>query len=106
MAKAEPVEEVKVWTKEEIRSNIAKSDVWLIRGLVALYNKQTEDEKGSETTKYDNGQGFNSRDAGFMTSLAKFYLRESRLTPKQTTACRKTIKKYCSQLAKIANQEI
>ena len=96
----------KVWTQDEIRANIMAHDAWLYRGLTALYAKQTADEQSAETTKYHNKVGFNGVDAKFMTSLAKFYQRESRLTGRQIASCRKTINKYCGQLSKIANGEI
>ena len=35
----------KIWTKEEILSGIQTNNKWVERGVVAIYNKQTEDEK-------------------------------------------------------------
>jgi ribosomal protein L16/L10AE len=93
----------KTWTKEEIREGINSSVKWLVRGVVALYERQTKDEQSSEHTRHRNGQGFNSRDAEFMTSIAKQILAGRNLTEKQINAARRVIGKYCGQLAKIAN---
>ena len=35
----------KKWTKEEIAAKLATDDKWLIRGLLAIYAGQTEEEK-------------------------------------------------------------
>ena len=94
-----------VWTKELIAENIESHDKWLYRGIMAIYNKQTADEQAVETTKYNNGVGFNGRDAKFMSSLAKSYQKYNRLTGRQIAAARKVLKKYCGQLTKIANGE-
>lgn len=93
----------KKWTKEEIAAKLATDDKWLIRGLLAIYAHQTEEEKASDTTKEDNGIGFNAFDASILSDMAKQYKDWGRLTKRQLVIVRKCMKKYAGQLARIAN---
>jgi len=52
-----------VKARDMIRSNMFHSRRWLSRGLIAIYNKQTEDEQNTESTDLNNSVGFNSHDA-------------------------------------------
>lgn len=92
------------WNKEDVWTVIRTNDDQLGRALVALYNRQTEDEKETSNTNERNGAGFNGVDAPFLSSLAEQYLRRGYLTEKQVNAARKTIKKYIGQLTDIANE--
>lgn len=98
--------EKKTWTREEIEAKIMGSDQWLYRSILAIFNKQTEDEKSSETTKDSNGVGFTGCDAGYFSYLAKWLKRNGELTGNHLARARKGIMKYGAQLAKIANGEI
>jgi hypothetical protein len=49
------------------------------RALVAIFNRQTEDEKGSNDTKYHNNMGFTGGDAKGGSLSAKYYLKHKRL---------------------------
>src|SRR5580765_2812852 len=62
---------VKVYTTDEIKAKLQTSDKWLIRGLLAIYAKQTADERASENTTHQNGVGFNGTDANILSSFAK-----------------------------------
>ena len=103
-------------TKESILSLINKSDKAVYRGLVCLYERQTADEQNAETTNHRNGVGFNGTAAKFATSLAKQIIKwnetpanERRynypLSRTQLEAGRKIIRKYCGQLARVANEK-
>ena len=81
-----------------IRENLASSDEWCLRGLIAIFNGQTEDEKATATTKEDNGIGFTGVDAELLTSFAIQYIDRGRLTGKQMIYLRKKITKYAAQL--------
>jgi hypothetical protein len=95
--------EDKVWTKEEIREKIKTDDNWLIRGLLAIYDRQTEEEQSNHTTNVHNGIGFSAFDAEFMTNVAKWYNNKGFLSEKQLMHVRKKMLKYSGQLARIAN---
>lgn len=94
---------MKKWTAEEIRFKMEMDNIWLIRGLMAIYNHQTEDEKASALTKHENGIGFNGVDANILTLFAKHYKEHGWLSNRQLALIRKKMAKYAGQLAKIAN---
>lgn len=93
----------KTYTKEFIRNALAVNDTWLLRGLVAIYNKQTEDEQSNGTTSHDNGIGFNGVDAFILTSIAQQFISRGFVSPKQKDIVRKKMLKYSGQLTLIAN---
>ena len=96
----------KIWTKEEILSGIQTNNKWVERGVVAIYNKQTEDEKMTESTNKKNGIGYSGCDAHLMSYYAKWILSGKSLSGKHLEKARKKISKYANQLTKIANKEI
>lgn len=98
--------EQKVWTKEEIRKNMELSDKWLVRGIMAIYSKQTATEQASEATMEDNGIGFSGADATILSSFAKQYQERGFLTSKQLSIARNKMLKYSRQLADISNGKI
>ena len=93
----------KVWTKEEIRDLLERSNKMVHRSIVKIFERQTEDEKSTEATNHNNGVGFNSVDAQLLSSFAKQILEGRSLSPKQLEWARKKLPKYSNQLAKIAN---
>ena len=93
-------------TQESIQALLESNDKAVIRGLLAIYARQTSAEQSMEATKEDNGIGFNACDAPFMSSLAKWYNAKGFLTPKQLYRARKTIIKYRRQLTEIANEKL
>ena len=96
----------KIWTKIEIKAKLEADNVWLCRGLVAIFKKQTADEQRDGQTHEDNGIGFNGVDAEILTSFAMQYVERGFLTPKQITITRKKMLKYAGQLTKIANGDV
>ena len=73
--------------------------------LLAIYDRQTEDEKATEATKHHNKIGFNGPDAEILSSIAKFFKGRGYMSRKQEDLVRKKMKKYGRQLAEIANQK-
>lgn len=96
---------MKTWTTDEIRELILTNNVAMMRGLIAIYNRQTEDEKSAECTTHNNGRGFNGADAKILTSIVKFYFERHYISDKQKAIVRKKLMKYVGQLTKIANKE-
>lgn len=90
------------WTKDQIREKLKTDDRWLIRGLMAIYAGQTQEEKSIGATKEDNGIGFNGCDAEILTSFAQGFIMYGRLTPKQLAITRNKMVKYAGQLVKLA----
>lgn len=96
----------KTWTREQIIELIDKRDDAVIRGMIRIYELQTEDEQNVEDTMYQNGVGFNGADANIMSSFVTFYKKFGYLSPKQMVIARKKMRKYSRQLVRIANGEI
>lgn len=106
------------WRPEDITALLTRNDAVgmhaIGRALVALYERQTEDEQASHTTTDANGVGFSAFDAEIMTSLAEFYADRGYLTEKQVAMMRKPVGKtkkpriarYARQLANIANAKV
>lgn len=96
----------KKWKPEEIHHMIETDDKWLYRGLLAIYDKQTEDEKAHDLTHHENSVGFNGPDSNIMSRFAKSLKKYGHLYAQDKAECRKRLLKYCKQLAKIANKMI
>jgi len=103
----------KVYDATEIREKLVSNDKWLVRGILAIYERQTADEKSSQTTKHTNGVGFNGRDAAILSSFAKQILSwqatsnprfRQPLSSKQFELARRMMSKYAAQLARIAEE--
>ncbi len=97
------MKEAQKYTKEGIKQMLLTNDKAVVRGILALYEKQTQDEKNSQATIYTNNVGFNGSDSKFLSSLAEWYKKTNMLTPKQIAFGRKKLLKYAGQLANIAN---
>lgn len=95
--------EAKTWTPEEIKALLGESDKAVARAILAIYNRQTEDEKIVKETSAANGVGYSGVDANFMSSLAQFYQSKGFLSTGQLKYGRKAIMKYAGQLTEIAN---
>lgn len=96
----------KTWDKESIRQGLENSDKWVEKAILAIYDRQTEDEKSTKDTRYYNGVGFNAADASRLSYYATYIQKKGGLTGKHKDIARKKIKKYSGQLAKIANGEL
>ena len=95
-------------TKREIitewKQKISKDPRWATRALLAIYEKQTESEKQSETTREYNGVGFTAFDGELLTSFAKQVQAGRELSPRQLSYLFKRMPKYAGQLYQIVNQ--
>ena len=94
----------RIWTEEEIKTLIQTNDRVLYGALKNLYACQTADEQANADTKVQNGVGFNSIDAGFLSSTAEFLQSRGYLTDKQKVIVRKKLVKYNRQLTRLANE--
>lgn len=92
-------------TKEAIATKLETNQVWLFRGIIAIFERQTSDEKSAESTKEDNGIGFNGCDAKFGSSLAKQLIAGRCLSVKQLSAAQKMMRKYAGQLLRIVKEK-
>ena len=94
----------RIWTTDDIKRLLQTNDTMLYRSLKILYSYQTADEKSAKDTITENGVGFNSVDAQFLSSCAEFLIKNGFLTIKQKSAVRTKMIKYTKQLTKLANK--
>ena len=94
-----------------IQENMRDNDQWLYRGILAIYDRQTQEEQNTETTRDANGVGFSALDAQILSSFAEqiqTWQRDrnpkykSPLSPRQKEIARNKMAKYAMQLARIA----
>lgn len=90
--------------KVYIADKIETDNLWLRRGLLAIYQRQTAEEKSSGSTLAHNGRGFSATDAGFCTDIAMRLEDGAVLSYKQLLVIRKIMRKYVGQLVKITRE--
>jgi hypothetical protein len=104
---------------EYIRNALMTSDRWMLKGLITIFNNQTEDEQSDLVTKVNNGIGFTGIDAEILSSFAlraisrggrQAILDLSRpvdahnfLSAPCVAILRKKMQKYACQLSRIAD---
>lgn len=86
-----------------IKEQLASNDNWVLRGLIAIWNKQTADEKEVKSTHHHNGVGFTGSDANFFTAMAERVNSGYSLSFKQMACVRRGMRKYARQLRRIAD---
>jgi tRNA(Ile2) C34 agmatinyltransferase TiaS len=91
-------------TKEQIIELLQNNDKAVVRALIVLNERQTADEQANEETKFQNGRGFRPCHARMGTSMAKFYIRNQYLTPKQLAYWRALDKSGKMRIAIYAGQ--
>lgn len=89
------------WSKDSIQRLLDQNDRAVERAVVQIYRNQTQAEQANRCTRVQNGKGFTSMDAEFMTALAESCLNYGRLTDRQLVYARKKIRKYWGQLLTI-----
>lgn len=92
-------------SKQEIRNKLLSDDRWLVRGMLAIYRRQTSQEQSYAQTIEHNGEGFNATDAEILSSFSEQVLRGRTLSPKQLEIARRCMPKYAGQLLRIAERE-
>ena len=73
--------------------------------VTALQAQQTADEASAGITRYQNGRGWNAREAAFGKSLALWIKSGRHLTSAQLAAATKMCKGHAGQLAEIGTFE-
>ena len=102
--------------RDHVANKLATDDNWLIRGLLAIYERQTADEQRAEHTKHRNAIGFNGVDSQILSSFAKQVQQwqktpeknrrfDSPLSPRQIVLTRQKMAKYAGQLVIVAREK-
>jgi len=93
-----------MWRKETIQELLEKNDTAVLRAVLAIYDRQTEDEKDIRGTRHLNSVGYSGVDGEIMSSFARQIQKRNSLSPKQMVIARKKMKRYWRQLVEIANE--
>lgn len=103
-----------MWTKERIQNLLATNDLAVERSIVAIYDRQTQDEKRDSDTKHDNTVGFRANHASSMSFFARIILKgwgqdghkkRVHLNPAKLEKARRFMMQYHRQLCEIANSK-
>lgn len=91
-------------TRETLIVKLENDERWLIRGLMAINERQTQDEQQTQATRNLNGRGFKPCHARMGTSMVEFYNKYKRLSPKQVAYWKVKDRRGTSRIACYANQ--
>lgn len=89
-----------------IKYLLTMKDAAVERAIVAIYNRQTDDEQRSEDTKHLNGIGFTGADARLGSYYAKWILSGKHLNGNHLNKARLMSLKYVRQLCEIASSKV
>lgn len=103
----------KVHTTESIKTLLSTSLPAIERAILVIYERQTLDEKATESTSHNNGVGFSAVDAEILSSFAAQIQRKQGrgvalgacLSEKQMVIAKKRMLVYARQLAEVANEK-
>lgn len=93
------------WTRDKIASLLASNDRAVERAIVAIYDRQTRDEKATSHTKHSNTIGFRACDASRGSYYARWILGGRKLTGHHLAKGRSLIMHYTRQLLEIASEK-
>ena len=94
---------IRVWDKHKVVGLLSTDNRAVERAMVALYHRQTQDEKSTSTTKHSNGKGFSAAHSNLGSYYARWVLGGRRLTGRHLSRARMMAIYYAGQLAEIAN---
>ena len=86
------------YTKEFIKEKLSTDIRWIERGVVVLFNRQTEDEKRSSSTISQNGMGFTGSDSHYLTYVSNYLLSGRHLSGKHLEKVKRVLPKYWRQI--------
>lgn len=92
-----------IYTKEQIRAMLESNPRAVERAVLALYKRQTPEERVTGETRQLNGIGFSGADARLGTYYAEWVSKGRNLTEPHLSKARRMASKYVGQLADIAN---
>ena len=92
---------MKTITKDFIKNQLATNPTWAVKALIKIYERQTIDEQNSQSTKENNGIGFNGLDANILSSFAEQVNKGRNLSVKQMTIVYKKMPRYWKQVASL-----
>ena len=94
-----------VLTKDFIANLLRTNDAAVERAMVVLYERQTQDERSTSTTRHHNQRGFSSAHASKGSYYARWVRSGRRLTGHHLDRARKIALHYTSQLLEAARDK-
>ena len=88
-----------------LRQKLATDKRWALRALERIYERQTQAEKATRSTRVWNKVGFSGVHAEIMSSFAEQYARRGSLSSKQMAILQKIIPKYTRQIFELSNRQ-
>lgn len=95
-----------MYEPNQIRDLLLRNNKAVLRGVVAIYEKQLPDEKNYNQTLFRNNVGFNAYDAATLSKYARRIMQGHRLSDDEINLIRIRLLKYSKQLTKIANDKV
>ena len=92
-----------LWNEAKIEKLLRENDRAVERAMVAIYDRQTQDEKATSDTRHNNGRGFRANHASKGSYYARWVLGGRRLSGHHLENARKIALHYRKQLAAVAN---
>ena len=96
----------KQYTKDDILELVRSNPSAVQRGILALYERQGEDERTFGIAKQRNSAGFSQGTAPGGTKLARALLAGRRLSEDQLRVAQSIVEFHARQLARIANDQV
>ena len=84
-----------------LKGLLSTNERWAVRGLLAIYKYQTEEEKDIQATTEHNGVGFTGADSNILSSFAEQVLKGRTMSVKQMAIIKKKMPKYAVQLDRV-----
>ena len=94
-----------MWNKERIQQMLQTNPRAVERAIVAIYERQTADEKATSHTRHDNSVGFRSNHASKGSYYARWVKSGRQLTGFHLQNARTIAMQYHRQLCDIANSK-
>jgi hypothetical protein len=93
------------WDKDKIKDLLKRNDRAVERAILAIWNRQTADEKEQKITKHKNDVGFTTYEATYGDYLARWIKAGKRVTGFHLIKARGMALRYSRQLLEIANSQ-
>jgi hypothetical protein len=103
-----------MWTKDSIQHLLATNDLAVERAVVAIWHRQTQDEKRDSRTKHDNKRGYRKNHDSTCSKFAHIILKgwneqdgkkRVHLYSNNLERAREIMMQYHRQLCEIANSK-
>ena len=86
------------YTKEYIQAKLSTDIRWIEKAVLVLFSRQTDDEQTQQTTRLENGRGFNSSDSRYLTYVSNYLLGGRHLSGRYLEKVSAKMPKYWRQI--------